>query len=262
MKLENKIAIVTGAARGIGRAIAERFAREGCAGVVIADANEQSANDVAKSIGGLAFPLDVARLDDHHRLVEEVLRRFGKIDVFVANAGILTLGGVDLPSADWDRAWAVNVMAHVHAARAALPHLINSGMGAFVSVASAAGLLSQIDAAPYAVTKHAAVAFAEWLSITYGDQGLYVGCVCPLGVRTDMLFSSDRPAAKHLVEGAISPEDVADAVVAGMAAERFLILPHPIVGEYVHRKASDRDRWLRGMRRLQASFREAEGDDK
>jgi short-subunit dehydrogenase len=177
------------------------------------------------------------------------------IDLFCSNAGIGTLGGADEPNETWQRIWEVNLMAHVYAARHVLPGMLARGEGYILATASAAGLLSQIGSAPYSVTKHGAVAFAEWLSITHGEAGIKVSCLCPQGVNTDLLKQSAGGPGEFLRANALEPEDVAEAVVKGIDDERFLILPHLEVAEYVRRKATDYDRWLRGMRRLQASFR-------
>jgi NAD(P)-dependent dehydrogenase (short-subunit alcohol dehydrogenase family) len=197
----------------------------------------------------MAVATDVSHEADVQQLVARTEERFGPIDLFCSNAGIATGGGVEAPDDAWQQIWDINVMAHVYAARAVLPAMIARGEGYLLNTASAAGLLSQIGSAPYAVTKHAAVALAEWLSITHGDQGIKVSCLCPQGVRTAML--GEGPGAL-LGPTAIEPEQVADAVVAGLRAEEFLILPHPEVREYFRRKGDDYDRWLRGMRRLQS----------
>jgi NAD(P)-dependent dehydrogenase (short-subunit alcohol dehydrogenase family) len=196
---------------------------------------------------------DVAVEVDVARVVQSTLARYGRIDLFCSNAGIGGGdGGLDNDSGRWQDFWQVNVMAHVYAARAVLPSMLAAGGGYLLHTASAAGLLTQIGSAPYAVTKHAAVAFAEWLAITYGDRGIKVSCLCPQGVRTPMLEAASAAARSLLGDSAIEPETVADAVIRGLEAESFLILPHPEVAEYFTRKASDYDRWLRGMRRLQA----------
>jgi NAD(P)-dependent dehydrogenase (short-subunit alcohol dehydrogenase family) len=255
MQLKNKVAVVTGGAHGIGEALCRRFAAEGARGVVVADRDVAAAQQVASQIGGLAVGLDVAVEADVHRLVEESTRKFGAIDLFCSNAGIALGGGVDAPNADWQRIWDVNLMAHVYAARAVLPGMIERGDGYLLQTASAAGLLTQVGSAPYSVTKHAAVALAEWLSITHGPQGIKVSCLCPQGVLTDMLLRPDAgPATEFLKAEAITAEQLADAVIAGLAAEKFLILPHAVVAEYFSHKASDYDRWIRGMRRLQATI--------
>jgi NAD(P)-dependent dehydrogenase (short-subunit alcohol dehydrogenase family) len=182
-------------------------------------------------------------------LVHQTIENYGRIDLFCSNAGIALDGGEEVSDAGWDRIWHVNFMAHVYAARAVLPAMLERRDGYLLQTASAAGLLTQIGSAPYSVTKHAAVSFAEWLSVTYGDRGIKVSCLCPQGVRTSMLEQAERGA--FLRDGSVSPEEVAEVVVQGLEAERFLILPHPEVAEYFHRKASDYDRWIRGMRRLQ-----------
>jgi len=250
MQLRDTVVLVTGAAHGIGRALCRRFADEGARGVVVADLDAAAAGTVAKEIGGLAVAVDVAVEADVVRLVERATAAYGPIDLFCSNAGIALMGGVEAPDADWQRIWQVNVMAHVYAARAVLPGMLARGRGYLLQTASAAGLLTQIGSAPYSVTKHAAVALAEWLAITYAGQGIKVSCLCPLGVRTRMLGDTPGGIGDMLREGAVEPEAVADAVVAGLAEERFLILPHPEVADYVRRKADDHERWLRGMRRL------------
>jgi NAD(P)-dependent dehydrogenase (short-subunit alcohol dehydrogenase family) len=254
MKLQDKVAVVTGGAMGIGRALCLRFAREGARAVVVADIEESRAAEVAKEIGGFAVATDVGKEADITRLVEQTLNRYGQIDLFCSNAGIGGMpGGAEVPNEAWQQIIDVNLMAHIYAARAVVPAMLARGEGYLLQTASAAGLLTQVGSAPYSVTKHAAVAFAEWLSITYGDKGIKVSCICPQGVRTRMLWGEDGRDENFLVAGSVEPEDVAEAVVAGLAEERFLILPHPEVAEYFLRKATDYDRWLRGMRRLQAN---------
>ena len=250
MKLADKVVVVTGGARGIGRSLCERFAREGPKGVVVADKDRQGAQHVADGIDGLAIGCDVAIETEIHDLVEQVQCQFGRIDLFCANAGIAVSGGVDLPNDQWRHVMDVNFMSHVYSSRAVLPAMLERGEGYLLHTASAAGLLTQIGSAPYAVSKHAAVSLAEWLAITYADRGVRVSCLCPQGVLTDMLEGTD-PIVKSLRESAVSPEQVADAVVDGLEAERFLILPHPEVAQYLHNKSTDYDRWLGGMRKLQ-----------
>jgi NAD(P)-dependent dehydrogenase (short-subunit alcohol dehydrogenase family) len=264
MELQDKVVVVTGGGNGIGRAMAERFAAEGAAAVVTADLDAAAAREVAESLadGGtqsLGLPCDVADPEQVDALIDLVEERFGLIDLFCANAGIAIGADLDTPADDWALAWGVNVQAHVHAARRLVPGWLERGSGYFLSTASAAGLLSQIGSAPYAVTKHAAVAFAEWLAITYGDRGVGVSCLCPMGVATAMLgvgedegLGSSATAAVRAAGAVLEPAEVADAVVAALAEERFLILPHPEVAEFWRRKAADTDRWLAGMRRLQA----------
>lgn len=254
MKLKDKVAVVTGGANGIGRALCERFSAEGARGVVVADLDTERAEMLAKEIGGLAIKTNVAVEPDIVNLVARSIEAYGAIDLFCSNAGIGTPGGVDEPNEIWQRIWEVNVMAHIYAARHVLPGMLARGEGYILATASAAGLLSQIGSAPYSVTKHAAVAFAEWLSITHGDAGIRVSCLCPQGVNTDLLRRSAGGPGEFLRANALEPSAVADAVVKALDEERFLVLPHPEVAEYFSRKATDYDRWLRGMRRLQASF--------
>jgi NAD(P)-dependent dehydrogenase (short-subunit alcohol dehydrogenase family) len=251
MTVRDQVIVVTGGGSGIGRALCRRFAAERARVVVVADKHE-SARHVAADVAGEAVIADIGAESDVMRLVRGVIERHGRIDLFCSNAGIGGgEAGLETDGARWQDFWQVNVMAHVYAARAVLPSMLAAGRGYLLQTASAAGLLTQIGSAPYAVTKHAAVAFAEWLAITYGDQGIRVSCLCPQGVRTPMLESASAAARRLLGDSAIEPDVVADAVIAGLAAERFLILPHPEVAEYFTRKASDYDRWLRGMRRLQ-----------
>jgi NAD(P)-dependent dehydrogenase (short-subunit alcohol dehydrogenase family) len=252
MKLQDRVAVVTGGASGIGRALCRRFAAEGARGVVVADLDAAGAAQVARETGGLAVTADVSREADVFQLVDRAMAAYGAIDLFCSNAGIALEGGIETPDSDWQRIWGINLMAHVYAARAVLPGMLARAGGYLLQTASAAGLLTQIGSAPYAVTKHAAVALAEWLAVTYGDRGIRVSCLCPQGVRTNMLAEAQGGAGRFLMEGALEPEQVAEAVVVGLADERFLILPHVEVGEYFRRKADDYDRWLRGMRRMQA----------
>ncbi len=252
MELADRVVIVTGGASGIGRALVQRFAAEGVRGIAVADLDAEGASAVAEAAGSdraLAVPTDVSDEAALRHLVAETEDRFGPIDLFCSNAGIATGGGVDATDDQWQQIWDVNVMAHVYAARAVLPGMLARGEGYLLNTASAAGLLTQIGSAPYAVTKHAAVALAEWLAITHGDQGIKVSCLCPQGVRTAMLGDD---AGALLGPTAIEPEAVAEAVVAGLRAEDFLILPHPEVREYFRRKGDDYERWLKGMRRLQS----------
>jgi len=221
--------------------------------VVVADVDFEGAKELSKEIGGKAILTNVSNEGDVVRLVTETLDALGAIDLFCSNAGIAgESGGAEVRNDVWQRIWDVNVMAHIYAARAVLPHMLACGSGYLLHTASAAGLLTQVDAAPYSVTKHAVVALAEWLSIAHGDAGIKVSCLCPQGVRTQMLLDAARQGESFLLESAIEPEDVAEAVITGLAEERFLILPHPEVAEYFHRKADDYDRWLRGMRRLKS----------
>ncbi|MFI5484193.1 SDR family oxidoreductase [Micromonospora echinaurantiaca] len=257
MNLTDRIAVITGGAGGIGSALARRFAAEGAAAVVVADLAADAADAVAAGIGPIAHAaaVDVTDEEQVRALVADTERRYGRIDLFCANAGVATGGGVELPDADWDRAWRVNVLAHVYAARAVLPGMLARGGGYLLATCSAAGVLTAVGDAPYTATKHAAVGFAEWLAVTYRDQGLRVSALCPQGVDTPML--ADGLAAGHLgarviaASGAVlSPDQVADAVIAGLAEERFLILPHPEVAGYARRRAEDPDGWQAGLRKL------------
>ena len=249
MRTAGKVIIVTGGGNGIGRALCRRFSRDGAAAVVVADIDRTAADAVAREISGDSHHVDVTCERDVAGLVAAAIRRHGRIDLFCSNAGIAVHGTEAAPDERWIDSWAVNVMAHVYAARAVLPHMVARGEGHLLQTVSAAGLLTHPHSAPYAVTKHAALAFAEWLAIAYGDRGITVSALCPQGVRTGMLKRAQADVGDFLDEGAIEPEQVADAVVQGLADERFLILPHPEVAEYVRRRATDVDRWLRGMRR-------------
>lgn len=243
--------VVTGGGKGIGAAIARRFAAEG-ARVVVNDLDADAAAAVAAEIGGTAVPGDAAGPEGVAALIAEAGAHLGRIDMYCANAGVATKGGPDAPEESWDLAWQVNVMAHVRAARELLPGWLERGRGHFLSTVSAAGLLTMLGSAPYSVTKHAALSFSEWLSATYGDRGVTVQCVCPLGVRTDMLAGSGEQGKAILAGNAIAPEEVADAVMRGIEEGGFLILPHPEVAGYYAGRAADTDHWLAGMRRLQA----------
>ena len=250
MRINNKLVVVTGGGAGIGRALCRRFAAEGARRVVVSDLNLATATQVASEVGGVAVEADVSREADVVRLVKQVIDECGAIDLFCSNAGIFAHGSEETSDAVWRRTLDVNVMAHVFAARALLPAMVARGEGYLLQTVSAAGLLTQIGSATYAVSKHAALGFAEWLAVTYGDRGIKVSALCPQGVRTEMLLNAAPAAPPVLLESAIEPEQVADAVVEGLGDERFLILPHPEVAEYFRRKAGDYDRWLRGMRRL------------
>jgi len=259
MKLDGTCVVVTGAAGGIGAALAQRFAAQGARAVVVADRDATGAETVAARIASgspgdaMAVTCDVTQESELVALVDATESRFGPIDLFCSNAGVIMLGGADASDQDWQLSIDVNVMAHVYAARILVPRMVGRGGGYLLQTASAAGLLTQLGSAPYSVTKHAALAFAEWLAITYADQGLKVSVLAPQAVRTAMTAGVVDGGVAG-VDGMLEPDDVADAVVAGLDAESFLILPHPQVLEYFQRKASDYERWLRGMRRLQAHF--------
>jgi NAD(P)-dependent dehydrogenase (short-subunit alcohol dehydrogenase family) len=252
MQITGKVIVVTGGGNGIGRALCRRFAAEGARAIVVADVKNAAARQVAGEIGGAAVCADVSREADIIALVTDTIARHGAIDLFCSNAGIAVNGDEHTPDAEWSRCWDVNVMAHVYAARAVIPHMLERGGGYLLQTVSAAGLLTHPQSATYAVSKHASLAFAEWLSMTYGDRGIVVSALCPQGVRTDMLRRAEAEGTRRsfLLDSALEPDQVADDVVKGLAAERFLILPHPEVAAFVRRRAGDHDRWLRGMRRL------------
>jgi len=255
MRVQDKVVVVTGGASGIGRSLARRLAREGARRVVVADLDEEGAARVAAEIGeaALSVAVDVAREDDVRALIERAEEECGPIDLFCSNAGIFTRGGLETPQETWERMLDVNFMSQVYVARHLVPRMIGRGGGYLLITASAAGLLSQIGSVTYAVTKHAAVALGEWISITHGDEGIRVSVLCPQAVRTPMLTSGEASVAT--VDGVMEPDEVADAVVEALYSERFLVLPHPEVAEYARRRGEDRDRWLAGMRRLQARYR-------
>ena len=254
MQVAGKVVVVTGGANGIGRALCEAFHRAGAAKVVVADLDLAGAEAVAASVEGAAFKCDVGQEKDIRHVIEETERQFGPIALFCSNAGIV--GGFDPLSVNaggtsdepWQRSWAIHVMAHVYAARALVPGMLQRKSGYLLNTASAAGLLASMGSAPYGVTKHAAVALAEHLSIQYGDKGICVSVLCPQAVDTNMLRMAGATAAS--VDGVLNTDAVAQTVIDVMDAETFLILPHPEVKEYLTRKTGDHDRWLRGMRRL------------
>ncbi|MEJ6023546.1 SDR family oxidoreductase [Ramlibacter sp. PS4R-6] len=251
MDIRGKVAVVTGGASGIGAAISKRFAQDGAKGVVVADLNLERAQGVAKEFGGLAVRCDVSREADIQALVAQARQRYGQVDIFISNAGILgTPGDITLEDALWQKMWEVHGMAHVWAARAVVPEMLERGEGYFLVTASAAGLLNIVESPPYGVTKHAAVAIAEWLRIAYGRRGLRVSCLCPQSVATDMTANGTGSAS---VDGVLSAEQVAADVVATMREEKFLVLPHPEVLEYFRRKGQDYDRWLGGMQKVYAA---------
>ena len=250
MNLTDKVIIVTGGGSGIGAAMARRFAEEKPRSLIVADLNGEAAETVATEAGGIGIEVDVSSEDANHDLIDLVEKDHGPIDLFCANAGYGHAGDEQTPASGWDRMWQVNLMSHVHAAKRLVPGWVARGEGYFLSTASAAGLLTNLRAAEYSVTKHAAVAFAEWLAITYGDAGVKVSCLCPMGVRTPFLDSA-KEFHQLLDPVAITPEAVADKVVDGLRNERFLILPHPEVARFFQNKANDYDRWIGGMRTLQ-----------
>jgi NAD(P)-dependent dehydrogenase (short-subunit alcohol dehydrogenase family) len=251
LELRGKVVVVTGAARGIGRALCGRFVQEGAEAVVVSDIDESLAHSVAAELGPTTDPVhcDVTCESNLQDLVQGALDRFGRIDLFCSNAGVTEKGTEVTADADWQRLWNVNLMAHVYAARAVLPSMLERGEGYLLQTSSAAGLLTEIGSAAYSVTKHAAVSFAEWLSVRYRRKGIRVSCLCPAGVTTDFL---DREDAIHqfLATSALSAEDVAGSVVQGLRDERFLILPHPEVAEFFAFKGQDYDRWLHNFARI------------
>ncbi|MEO6341004.1 MAG: SDR family oxidoreductase [Caulobacteraceae bacterium] len=259
MDLRGKTIVVTGAAQGIGQAMVERFVHEGAKTVIAADLNGPKVEAAAKAAGAVGYPCDVSSDEEVAALVELVEARFGPIDLFCSNAGVFE-ADIDrdncaaVPDDLWNRSWKINVLGHVHAARALLPRMIARGGGYFLNTVSAAGLLNQIGSAIYGATKHAAIGFAENLSLTHRHQGIKVSVLCPQAVDTAMLRSGgERPSSASL-DGVLSAEQVADAAVNGIAKETFLILPHPEVATYRERKAGDYDRWLSGMNRLRLSL--------
>jgi NAD(P)-dependent dehydrogenase (short-subunit alcohol dehydrogenase family) len=249
--------VVTGGGSGIGAALARRFTAEG-ARVVVNDLNAEAAKAVAAACGAVAVPADAASEDGVAALITAARDALGgEIDLYCANAGVARAGGPEAAEPDWDISWQVNVMAHVRAARLLLPGWLERGSGHLICTVSAAGLLTMLGSAPYSVTKHAALAFAEWLAATYAHQGITVQAVCPQGVRTAMLSGSGPAADMILGDSAITPEAAADAILAGIAAGQFLILPHPEVAQMYAGRATDPDRWLRGMNKLQRRVSEA-----
>ena len=247
MDLKGKVAVVTGAASGIGRAAAQRFAAEGAAGVVVADLNAEGLKAVADEVKGLAVACDVSSEASIRELVRAAEEKYGRVDIYFSNAGIIARGGLETSDAEWERNWKIHCMAHVWAARAVVERMVARGGGYFLITASAAGLLNIVESASYGVTKHGAVAFAEWLAIAYGRKGLRVSCLCPQAVITGMYKGGGGSAG---VDGALTVEQVCDEIVKVMAEEKFLILPHPQVLEYMRAKTTNYDRWLGGMQKV------------
>ncbi|MHA6261877.1 SDR family oxidoreductase [Arenibacterium sp. CAU 1754] len=252
MELKDKIVVVTGAASGIGKAMAIRFAAEGAKKVVCVDLNADGAAEVANGINGLSIGVNVSVEDEIAAMIDRVETEVGPIDLFCSNAGILMGGGVEVPNEDWQRIWDVNVMAHVWAARHLVPRMIARGGGYLLNTASAAGLLNQVGSAPYGVTKHAAVGLAEWLALTHGDDGIKVSVLCPQAVRSEMTRGHEGSVAA--LDGMLEPEPVADACVETIRNETFLVLPHPEVLGYMRKKTENYDRWIGGMRKLNRQY--------
>ncbi|MFF0414641.1 SDR family oxidoreductase [Kitasatospora sp. NPDC004745] len=249
--------MVTGGGRGIGAALARAFAAAG-ARVVVNDLDAEAAHEVARDCGGSAAPGDAASVEGLTELVGRARAELGEIDVWCANAGVAPVGGADAPAAAWAGAWEVNVLAHVRAADLLLPRWLERGEGRFLATVSAAGLLTMLGSAPYAVSKHGALAFAEWLSATYRHRGVRVHALCPQGVRTDMLASTGAVGEALLAPTALEAEEVAAATLAALAEDRFLVLPHPEVADYYRARATDPDRWITAMNRLQQGLEESE----
>lgn len=254
MNCEDKVIVVTGGAHGIGRALANRFAAEGARAVVIADMDLAAAQTVADEVSGTWMETDVSDESDVIKLIENVTEQFGQIDLVCSNAGIAgAAGGAEVDNEIWQKIWEVNVMSHIYLARAVLPQMLKRGSGYLLLTVSAAGLLTHFEAAPYTVSKHAALSFGEWLSIAHHDAGIRVSCLCPQGVNTRMILGEDGKQENFLREGALEPGQVANSVIEGLANEQFLILPHPQVADYFRHKATDYERWLRGLRKMRES---------
>lgn len=260
MKIAGKVVVVTGGANGIGRALCLKFAAQGAKAVVISDIDVLGAATLAGQINSQdvgsqatqaeAIAANVAKEAEVKDLVHAATQKFGQVDIFCSNAGVGVGRGPDAADSDWALSWDVNVMAHVYAARAVLPQMVARKEGYLLQTVSAAGLLTHIGCAPYSVTKHAAIGFAEWLAINYGDQGIRVSALCPQGVKTNMLMSG---GSEFLLPGALEPEQVADDVIKAMDEERFLVLPHAEVSKYFLNKATDYDRWIRNMRKMRSA---------
>lgn len=261
MELRGRIAVVTGGASGIGRGLVERFHREGAKHVVVVDRDEAGARSAAEAVGGTGVGLDVTDEAALRDLVARTERDVGPIDLFVSNAGYVTLGGLEAPVEDLQRMWEVHVLAHLYAARAVLPSMIARGEGYLLNTASAAGLLCQFASLHYSLTKHAAVSLAEWIAITHGHQGIKVSVLCPQAVQTGITANSPDAGKMEGTgmdvaagDGILQPEDVAECVVEALREERFHVLPHPEVKDYVARKGADVDRWIGGMQRWQGTL--------
>ncbi|MGC6476625.1 MAG: SDR family oxidoreductase [Parvibaculales bacterium] len=248
MKIKDKVIIVTGAASGIGRALCEVFARQAPKALICADVNINGAKETAINNNGIGYVCDVSDEQNIQQMIDHVEAAYGPIDLFCSNAGILTLGGAEVSNEDWQRIWEINVMAHVWAARHLVPKMLARGGGYFLNTASAAGLLTQIGSAPYSVTKHAAVSFAEWLVITYGTRGIKASVLCPQAVETAMTAGFDVSSAH--VDGMKTAEEVALACLNAIENEEFMVLPHEEVLEYSKRRVMDKERWLKGMQKL------------
>ncbi|MBX7172924.1 MAG: SDR family oxidoreductase [Pyrinomonadaceae bacterium] len=253
MKIKDKIILVTGGANGIGKALCERFVVEGAEKIIVTDIDLANANKVAKEINGIAIELDVSNESQVIEVVTQILHQFGRIDFVCSNAGIGGAeGSLEVSNEVWQKIYEVNVLSHVYLARAVFPSMIENGSGAFLITSSAAGLLTHPTAAPYVVSKHGAVALAESLAIEFGDKGIYVSCLCPQGVKTNLILGEDNPN-NFLHQGAITAEECANAVVNALEKETFLILPHKEVAQFIVNKAENRDRWLHSLRKIRTA---------
>ncbi len=251
MNCQDKVVFVTGGARGIGRALCRRFAQEGAKAVIVSDINFELAKQVADEINGTAFQLDVSDEAAVKQVIEQIIIQFGQIDLVCSNAGIGGKAGcLEVENEVWQKIYEVNVLSHLYLSRAVFPAWIERGEGYFLLTVSAAGLLTHFEAAPYSVSKHGALALAEWLSIAYKDAGIRLSCLCPQGVKTEMLTGDIGGQGSILMEGAIEPEEVAESVIKGLADESFLILPHPEVAQYFINKAENYERWLHALRKM------------
>lgn len=261
MNVKDKIIFVTGGANGIGRALCERFAADGAKRVVVADLDYGNAQTVADAIGGKAVRLDVSDEAQVKTAVEEVLNELGHIDLVCSNAGIGGAEGcLEVSNDTWQKIYEINVLSHLYLSRAVFPSMLGRGGGYFLVTASAAGLLTHPTAAPYVVSKHAAVAFAEWLSIAYDERGIKISCLCPQGVKTAMIGSAEGEPENFLMAEAITAKACANAVVKGLETEKFLILPHAEVAQYIVNKAENYDRWLHSLRKIRTAVLGAKGE--
>ena len=259
MEVENKRVIITGSANGIGSSLSRVFKERNVKSMILVDLDESNNSKLANEVGGIPYKADVGSEDDIIKLIEFAKQEMGGIDIFCSNAGISGAGGLlNTSNEDWSSIWNINVMSHIHAAKHALPSMLEQGYGYFMNTASAAGLLTQLGAAGYSVTKSAAVSFAEWLKVTYGERGIGVSCLCPQGVRTPMVEDAPEIVGSLVsIDGLLEPDVVANEVMECIEREQFLITPHPEVLEYMKIKASDPDRWINGMQSLTKQLIEA-----